>query len=130
MYYDALKRRTQQARHLHVTHQLTGVRRRIVYHIYSEILDSIEHDSFLVPRRPITAQVTLFTVRVDGKNVFINAHHRSGAQLVWCAKCVSKEEAEEMEDVIKSAVDLVDLKCEPIKYNQKRLRIFIDYQGV
>ena len=131
VYYEALKARTQHAKHLRVTHQLTGSQRIIVYHIYSEIIDSIENQRFVIPKKiTAPAQVTLFTVHVSGNNVFINTHRRSGAQRIWCTKCARSKEAESMYEVIKCAVSLVELKCEPVKYGEKGYRIFYDAKGV
>lgn len=129
MYYDALKAKTQQARHLRVTHQLTGNQRAIVYHIYSEILECIEHQKFWISRKAITAQATLFTVKIEGERIFINTHYRYAAQHVVCFKCKDKVEAKEMRDVIKSAVTLVGLKFEDSKYERSEIKIFSDNQG-
>ena len=128
MTYETLRTLTYRAKHLHVTRQLTGVSRNIVYHIYGEIRDGIENNKFHALRSSPTAQVTLFSVVLSGECIYVNTHYRSGAYRIWSEKCANKDEAEKMCGMIESAAKLVGLKFEPVRSLKKEYRIFMDHE--
>ena len=126
MVYDALKSKTLQAKKLPETLRFTGVSATVVNYIYTEILESIEHQRFYMPRRITIAQATLFTIKVESTQVFIFTHCKYNAQHVKCFKFANKGEAEKVKEAIRSAVNQVGLGFAPYKYEKGMMQIFIE----
>lgn len=126
MTYDVLKARTLQAKKDSEKLRLAGIKSTIVSYIYTELLECIEHQKFCMPRRITTVQATLFTVKVEGTHVYISTHYRYNAQHIKCFKCINRENAKDMLEVIRSAVSQLGLGFAPHKFEKEVVQIFIE----
>lgn len=106
----------------------TGNRQIVIDYIYAEILYSIDNQKFYMPKRSREAQAKLFTIGINGKDIFLYTHWVYNAKHVKCFKCVSEDEAKNIVQAIRSAVEQVGLNFVPIKFGNEKAYISIDIE--
>ena len=126
MALDMLKEKTLQAQKSLGRRKPTGNRQIVIDYIYAEILHSIDNQKFCMPKRTREAQTKLFTLGVNGKNIFLYTHWICNAKHVKCFKCVCEDEVKDVVEAIRSAVEQVGLNFVPIKYGKEKAYISID----
>ena len=95
----------------------------LIDYIYAEILYSIDNQKFYMPKRSREAQAKLFTIGINGKDIFLYTHWAYNAKHVKCFKCVSEDEAKNIVQAIRSAVEQVGLNFVPIKFGNEKAGI-------
>lgn len=113
--YEALEKKTVYAKHLKRTHDLTGVKREMVYYIYAQILDGVRVKKFRAPYRynTETVRIDLFTIQVSSDFICIDTIY-CHCKIIKSFKIKGKE-AEDYIKAIESAVNLVGLEFEEVK---------------
>ena len=113
--YEALEKKTVYAKHLKRTHDLTGVKREMIYYIYAQILKGVRAKKFRAPYRynTKTVRIDLFAIQAGIDFIYIDTIY-CYYKMVRSFK-INPSEAEEYIKAIESAVNLVGLEFEEVK---------------
>jgi hypothetical protein len=107
--YAELSKRVKDVKHRRVTRSLTGIERRVVYYMYSEISLCIEENLFsthIINK----ARLLLFEVKFCVDKMYVNTKYKTSTR-VYAFLNVGKDHSRIIE-AINSAMNLIGLETE------------------
>lgn len=128
--YEALKESVCNAKRQRKFRRLRGQEKRIVGHIYDQIIDGVETQRFRVPHnytlsaQPKQTRVDLFRISFEKELVYIDTIFRLSTHID--SFCCEKQEVDNMIEIIYGAVEEVGLKIEKTEgyYRYPRFEIY------